>query len=1544
MRKSHAVRRGNCRSIKAGLTLAAAAASLALTQSASAVTGTWLDTDSNSNWSDGNNWSTAPTPPGTDVAGVTTNGDTADFNNSSTGDDVNLDVGNWNIANILFDTASANGFIIGNTAGNSLLLSSGGEILETSTVAGATSEAVDAPMVLEGNYTFENDSSGATSGLKLAGNISVGGTTPATLTLQGSAFVSTGTSSDTITGVLVNGSSTASLSIVKTGAGSWNLGSTGISTFTGPTTVNGGYLSVTTIGGISPYTDVTVNNSGSEFESSTVSSAPGTSPTVHSVTVNSFTTFGQSNSTCDINVANNSGGPAVLVNDQNVTAAATPVAANLDLTGTGGITALINETYGNHLSFSKNLDLGTTSHLFYVNEGNTNISSTDLQINELVSGDGPNAGIIKSGSGAIKFEDAATEVLTFTGPIEIQEGSIKAVGGGTSNQFSGVNTLTIDGGNFNLDGNGSAGDATFGAVTGTNGSISGNNNNTLYAPSFNFNIGAGYSFTVQGSLGDYSGGAVIPGDGNNSGVTSAVVINGPGSVTFQGIINSYTAGTTINGGTLLCNMNASGNPISTGAVALNGSTLNLDPSATAGMGAAISYSLSNLAVSTQFSYGGGDVLGVKQGNENSFTVTIGNSGATGSVLNRVNNGTLVIAPDAGTASLGLPGGTEFIFVKGAMPTVTNGIVNTSIVGENTDSNGSADFLTYTSVDGFAKAAYSSSTDITTAGANAVYLAQSGSNNTVTGASTIYALNTNTQTITTNGTLTVGDSTSGHQAGVILNGGSITGTGTLAFGGAEGTIYTSNANSSVSANITGTGGATFFGPGTINLTGNDSGLTGGFNLNQGTIDITADNNIGAASNPITFGGGTLQFSSTYGTAISTHPITINAGNGTIDTQTNTITISSSISGVGNLTKVGTGTLVLAGANSYANTTITNGVLQLGTGGTLGSGSVANNSALVFGGSSSVAVAGSISGSGTVTQSGSGITTLTASNSYSGQTAVSAGTLQVSNANALGFGGQITGSSVPVATVSSTGTLDLDGQTVNKPITLDGGTLINSNTSTAAGLSSAVAGYDVTSAGSGVAADLTTVSGGGGTGAAVKLLLGLTNKSVTTVTPGTNYTTAPTVTVTGGGGTGATAVATLSGSGVGSITITNPGIGYTGTPSFSLSGGGGSGASVTANDFNFTAVGAQATAPGSGYTSVPTVTPTAIDSSAGTLTEVLPTVSAVLNTLSVQANSSIAGAGPVVLNTAVNGAASSGTVTLDLDGTSSSDAINSVIGNGTSGGTLALSKTNSSTWTLTGANTYTGGTSASAGKLVIDRVSSTTSALPNGPLAISGTGDVQLAQNLSVGSNTGPTPASNVNITSLSITGSGDLDIANNHIIIDYTPGNDPISSIAAMVASGYNSDHWNGPGIISTNAQSNAGSYGIGYADSADVGNPAGLASNQIEIAYTLLGDANLDGKVNGSDFTLMAANFNDSVTAGWDKGDFNYSNTVNGDDFVLLADNFNQFASQSAVASADLAALDSFAASNGIDINLTSVPEPATAAILLTGMGILGIRRRRKAR
>jgi hypothetical protein len=180
-----------------------------------------------------------------------------------------------------------------------------------------------------------------------------------------------------------------------------------------------------------------------------------------------------------------------------------------------------------------------------------------------------------------------------------------------------------------------------------------------------------------------------------------------------------------------------------------------------------------------------------------------------------------------------------------------------------------------------------------------------------------------------------------------------------------------------------------------------------------------------------------------------------------------------------------------------------------------------------------------------------------------------------------------------------------------------------------------------------------------------------------------------------------------------------------------------------------------------------------------------------------------------------------------------------------------------------------------------------------------------------------------LTALTVNSFSTLDITNNQIFVDYGSGTDPIASIAGWVKSGFNNGAWNGYGIISTSAQTNA-NYGIGYADAADQGNPAGLSSGQIELRYTLLGDANLDGKVNGTDFAILAANFNQSVS-GWDDGDFNYDGKANGTDFTELAANFNQGVSASV---ANEAALQSFESANGL---ASSLPEPGSAL----GLGVL---------
>ena len=59
----------------------------------------------------------------------------------------------------------------------------------------------------------------------------------------------------------------------------------------------------------------------------------------------------------------------------------------------------------------------------------------------------------------------------------------------------------------------------------------------------------------------------------------------------------------------------------------------------------------------------------------------------------------------------------------------------------------------------------------------------------------------------------------------------------------------------------------------------------------------------------------------------------------------------------------------------------------------------------------------------------------------------------------------------------------------------------------------------------------------------------------------------------------------------------------------------------------------------------------------------------------------------------------------------------------------------------------------------------------------------------------------------------------------------------------------------------------------------------VEIRFTLSGDANLDGTVNSGDFALLAANYG-KYGQFWNAGDFNYDGTVNALDFNAIATNF----------------------------------------------------------
>ncbi len=188
-------------------------------QSAASAGMVWTYGAATNNWADAGNWS--GTVPGSTTG--TTNGDTATFNQATAGSPLTIDAGR-NLMNITFDTAAVSSNTIGTTTGPALLLTAGGTIQTTATVANP--QTINAPLVLEGNYTITSGATTGTATLTFGGGITPGaasGTT--TLTLNGA-----NTGANTISGVLADNSA-GKLAISKSDGGTWRL--TGANTFTG---------------------------------------------------------------------------------------------------------------------------------------------------------------------------------------------------------------------------------------------------------------------------------------------------------------------------------------------------------------------------------------------------------------------------------------------------------------------------------------------------------------------------------------------------------------------------------------------------------------------------------------------------------------------------------------------------------------------------------------------------------------------------------------------------------------------------------------------------------------------------------------------------------------------------------------------------------------------------------------------------------------------------------------------------------------------------------------------------------------------------------------------------------------------------------------------------------------------------------------------------------------------------------------------------------------------------------------------------------------
>ena len=150
----------------------------------------------------------------------------------------------------------------------------------------------------------------------------------------------------------------------------------------------------------------------------------------------------------------------------------------------------------------------------------------------------------------------------------------------------------------------------------------------------------------------------------------------------------------------------------------------------------------------------------------------------------------------------------------------------------------------------------------------------------------------------------------------------------------------------------------------------------------------------ATNPITFNGGSGA-SAYIGGATLSGPITLAADDTKINAN-NVATISGPIGGPGSLTLSGPNKLTLSGANTYSGgTTLLDGVLEVASGGTLGTGAVANGTTLEINPSfgDTVTLPNTITGAGSITKSGEGTAVLSGPVSTTGFTIVSQGKLLI-----------------------------------------------------------------------------------------------------------------------------------------------------------------------------------------------------------------------------------------------------------------------------------------------------------------------------------------------------------------------------------------------------------------------------------------------------------------------------------------------------------------------------------------------------------------------
>ena len=190
--------------------------------------------------------------------------------------------------------------------------------------------------------------------------------------------------------------------------------------------------------------------------------------------------------------------------------------------------------------------------------------------------------------------------------------------------------------------------------------------------------------------------------------------------------------------------------------------------------------------------------------------------------------------------------------------------------------------------------------------------------------------------------------------------------TLTSGAADLIVIQNNAAGDliIGSQIDGAIALTKSGVGELVLTNAGNSYAGGTFINAGTVTIGADGALGGAAGGLTFAASSLASGGILHTTADMvlgagRSVTLNSGGGGFDVDTaTTLTIGQGITGSGGLGKLGAGILSLTGANTYTGATaVYAGELQV-------TGSLTGSSGLIVNGLLSVGTGGSIASTGEI----------------------------------------------------------------------------------------------------------------------------------------------------------------------------------------------------------------------------------------------------------------------------------------------------------------------------------------------------------------------------------------------------------------------------------------------------------------------------------------------------------------------------------------------------------------------------------------------------